>query len=125
MAAYVTTDDFEDDVLKDIMDDTDISYASNELELLVTDRLLLSAADIKVPLNLMVKEFVLAVAYARRAKLTVGMGNRLQDGIDVYAYKSKSYRDDADRLEKRITPSMITGTISSGTWSASIPLYRG
>lgn len=125
MSAYITEDDVADDALKGIVTDEDFIYASGKLDSLVVERLGLTVADIMIPLHTDIKEYVLAHAYARRSKLTIGMGNRVMDGMDVYAYKYNLYIREAAALELRITPSMVTGIVSTGTGSKSIPLYRG
>jgi len=121
---YISEDDVEDEVLKDTMLMADYVFASTELETLVINRFALTVDVIATPLHLTVKEFVLAVAYARRSELNIGMGNRLMDGIDVYAYKHKMYSKKVIELADRITPSMITGDSTSGKWSPSIDLFR-
>lgn len=121
---YITDEDIEDEALRDVMQTTDYEYASRELEAFAT-RLSVATIDIAIPLNLTVREYVLAIAYARRAELNIGLGNRVMDGKDVYAYKQYIYRNKIKDLEARITPSMLTGISSSGAWSPSIPLYRG
>lgn len=121
---YISENDVEDEVLKDTMVEADYIFASSELETLVVNRLSLTTDVIVIPLHLTVKEFVLAVAYARRAELNIGMGNRLMDGVDVYAYKHKMYCKKVIELAERITPSMITGDSTSGKWSPSIDIFR-
>lgn len=121
---YISDDDIEDEVLKDAMQEADYTFASSQLDLLVTSRLLLTVADIASPLHLLVKEYVLAHAYARRAELNIGLGNRLMDNMDVYAYKHRMYLRKIEDIEPRITAAMITGISTSGQWSPSIDLYR-
>lgn len=121
---YINDDDIEDDALKDVMQETDYAFASKELEELAI-RLSVDISSIVTPLPMKVKEYVLAVAYARRSELNIGMGNRIMDGMDVYAYKQKLYSRKVIELESKITPTMLTGISSSGGWSPSITLYRG
>lgn len=121
---YINDDDIEDDALKDVMQETDYAFASKELEELAI-RLSVDISAIVTPLPIKVREYVLAVAYARRSELNIGMGNRIMDGMDVYAYKQKLYSRKVIELESKITPTMLTGISSSGGWSPSITLYRG
>lgn len=121
---YITDDDIEDEALREVMQEADYVFASNQLNLLVTERMLLNLTDIALPINLLVKEYVLALAYARRAELNIGLGNRMMDNMDVYAYKYKIYMQKVRDIEAKLTPSMITGISTSGKWSPSIDLYR-
>jgi hypothetical protein len=122
---YITDEDIEDEALRDVMQETDYVYASSELDALATGLSVDLTSIVTSPLHLKVKEFVLAVAYARRAELNIGLGNRVMDGKDVYAYKQYLYSKKAEDLASKITPAMLTGVATSGTWSASIPLSRG
>ena len=126
MSKYITADDLQDEALKDIVQDEDFTYAESEFEDFVTTRLLLTVADIVVPVKPVVVQYILAILYEHRAELSVGIGNRMMGDKDLYAYKQYQYSKKIASLEARITQATITGnSATAGSGSPSISIFRG
>lgn len=109
---YITMNDFEDELLMRLMQQSDIDAADAAVEQLAIN-LDVDVSNIKTdPLNVRVKEYALAYAYERRAGLKMGANPKSHqgtDGEDAYGVKRKVYAKKIEYLEATITEQMLTG----------------
>ena len=125
---YINQQDFEDELLARLIQQSDIDAADLAIEQLAIN-LDVPVENIKTdPLNIRVKEYGLAYAYERRAGLKMGVnpkGHQGTDGEDAYGVKRRMYAKKIALLESTITEQMLTGGKKSQDNFFCMTLGRG
>lgn len=105
-------DDFEDELLGEVITESDL-VAADDYVRVVASRLGVLFSQIPTdPVPLIVKDLALAVAYERRARLKSGIqpaAYRGGDQEDAYEAKRKIYAKERDRLVAEIGVSDFLG----------------
>ena len=125
MAKFLDVLDIEDDVLADLIQESDVEAASTRI-VSIARSLGVSESEIYIPLVDEVKELAIAIACERRAKYATGTATASYEGGDVYTAKYKMYASDIIRLRAQITASLLTNNVNSASdISYCIDLSRG
>lgn len=125
MTPYITVEDVEDEVLRDLIQYRDLEAASQQI-VDIARSLGVSEESISLPLTNIVQELAVCIACERRAKFTVGTATRSYDGgVDIYECKRRAYAADVKRLTSQITVQSLMGDVSSkGDFAPTIELFR-
>lgn len=128
METYIYPHEVEDDLLKDLIQTSDCEAAAAYINKLARS-LGVDPADIPLdPVPSEVKDLAIAYACGRRAKLSSGVGTRLDNnGVDSFEIKRRVYAKEVQEQTLEMTASIMKGSVDTAAdlYSSGIELFRG
>lgn len=128
MNTFIIPNDIEDELLRGIIQTSDLEAASKYI-LKVATALGVLAEEIPLePVPQEVIDLCCAFACGRRAKFASGLGTKLDgNGVDEYEIKRRVYAKEVQTMTFELTPAMLRGSVSTVTadYDDTITLERG
>lgn len=127
MSNYIFPNEIEDELLKDLIQTSDVIKAAAYIDKIAKSLGVDPALIPSDPIPEEVKELAIVYACGLRCKLATGIGTRLDaSGTDIYEVKRRVYAKELIALTSAMTKEIMLGSVSTSAdaYSAGIELYR-
>lgn len=116
MNTFIIPNDIEDELLKGIVQTSDLEAATKYVLKIATSW---GITEEQIPIDPVPQEVIdicCAFACGRRAKFASGLGTKLDgNGVDEYEIKRRVYAKELQELTNTLTPAMLLGSVSTTT----------